>query len=70
MPYFCVNTQAQSNGDHEVHDLASPYGCLPATYNRLDLGYHSGCRGAVQAAKRTYSKSNGCAHCASACHTS
>ena len=69
MPNYCVNKNAQSNGDHEVHDLASTKGCLPSASNRLDLGYHPSCSGAVTAAKRSYSQSNGCAYCASACHT-
>jgi hypothetical protein len=70
MPNYCVNTQEQSNGDHEVHDLASAYNCLPATWNRRDLGYFSDCSGAVRAAKQIYSKADGCAYCAPACHTS
>lgn len=70
MPNYCVNTNEQSNGDHEVHDLASPIGCLPAVVNRRDLGYHSSCSGAVAVARRIYTQVDGCAHCASACHRS
>lgn len=69
MPNYCVNRSAQSNGDHEVHDLASTQGCLPTVPNRIDLGYHSTCSGAVAAAKRYYTQSNGCYWCARACHT-
>lgn len=70
MPNYCVNTNAQpGSGDHEVHDLASPYGCLPDASSRVALGYFESCSGAVQAAKRIYSKSNGCYYCARACHT-
>lgn len=39
MPYYCVNKNAQSNGDLEVHDLSSIRGCLPSPTNRIDLGY-------------------------------
>ena len=69
MPNYCVNKDAQSNGDHEVHDLASTKGCLPLASNRLSLGWHANCRDAVAAAKATYSKSNGCYYCANDCHT-
>lgn len=41
MPNYCVNTNQQTNGDHEVHDLASGYGCLPSLTNRRDLGYQA-----------------------------
>lgn len=69
MPNYCVNTVAQTNGDHEVHDLAT---CtrLPSPSNRLDLGYHLGCQSAVRKAKDTYRQSNGCYWCCNACHTS
>jgi hypothetical protein len=65
---YCVNKQAQPNGDHEVHRE----GCIywPSAENRQDLGPHSTCASAVTAAKRYYAQSNGCATCSSACHTS
>lgn len=70
MPYYCVNSNAQSgSNDHEVHDLASTHGCLPAVANRVDLGFHSSCSSAVAAAKSIYSDVNGCYWCANACHT-
>ena len=70
MPYYCVNKVAQSgSGDHEVHDLASTMNCLPAETNRINLGYHTTCSGAVQAAKAYYADVNGCYWCAGACHT-
>ena len=70
MPNYCVNTNAQPNGDHEVHDTSSTKGCLPSTWNRKDLGYHSSCTSAVQAARSYYNSANGCAVCAPLCHTS
>lgn len=70
MPEFCVNINAQpGSNDHEVHDLGSTKGCLPAPANRINLGYHATCSGAVAAAKSYYSDTNGCYYCANACHT-
>ena len=59
MPYYYVNKNAQSNGDHEVHeDGACSY--PPDTANRYDVGWHSDCRSAVTEANKTYSPANGC----------
>lgn len=71
MPNYCVNRQAQVNGDHEVHDL-TPGVCfrLPNPENRVDLGYHPNCQSAVRQAKNSFWQSNGCVHCCRACHTS
>lgn len=68
MPYYHVNRNAQANGDHEVHENGCGHQPLPQ--NRMDLGYHSDCHGAVREAKRTYSAANGCYYCCNACHTS
>ena len=70
MPQFCVNKNAQSNGDHEVHDLSLGTSCLPIAANRQDLGSHVSCVSAVQVARRYYTQVNGCAWCAPSCHTS
>lgn len=69
MPTYCVNKDAQSNGDHEVHDVTANKWCLPALRNRQDLGYHGSCSSAVQAAKAYFIQVNGCRWCASPCHT-
>ncbi len=69
MANYCVNKNAQSNGDHEVHNLGAGCSYLPDPPNRLALGNHSNCTTAVQKAKQTYPRSNGCAFCAAACHT-
>jgi len=69
MPNFCVNKNAQSNGDHEVHDLSAGCSYLPASTSRQALGNYATCRGAVQAAKSYYNQVNGCYYCARACHT-
>lgn len=67
MSYYHVNKNAQSNGDHEVHENGCSY--QPNPENRLTLGFHSTCRGAVGEAKRTYPQSNGCYYCCYDCHT-
>ncbi len=69
MPYFYVNKNAQSNGDHEVHEKDSGCEHQPEVANRKDLGSHSNCHGAVTKAKKTYKQSNGCYYCCNACHT-
>ena len=70
VPEYCVNKNAQpGTGDHEVHDLSSQKGCLPDPENRLNLGTYASCRGAVEAAKRSYDDVNGCYYCANECHT-
>ncbi len=72
MPHFCVNKNAQSNGDHEVHQT-SPSICnnLPDHINRESLGEHPTCSGAVQVAKRNHPtwRVNGCAYCCPTCNT-
>jgi len=67
MKKYYVNKNAQSNGDHEVHDEDCIY--IPAVNNRKYLGEFFSCKGAVTEAKKTYSKSNGCRTCSKACHT-
>lgn len=67
MPYYHVNRNGQSNGDHEVHENGC--GHQPYSENRLALGWHAGCAGAVREAKKTYTKANGCYYCCNACHT-
>ncbi|WP_429058890.1 hypothetical protein [Aeromonas veronii] len=57
MPKYYVNSNAQSNGDHEVHVETCSH--LPSVLNRVDQGFHQNCSTAVQAAKKFYTKSNG-----------
>ncbi|TKC12756.1 hypothetical protein FA048_03820 [Pedobacter polaris] len=68
MKKYYVNTQAQSNGDHEVHDEFCKY--LPNMQNRKYLGVFHSCVGAVAEAKKSYTKANGCYYCSDSCHTS
>lgn len=67
MASYYVNSNAQSNGDHEVHKSGCSY--MPSANNRISLGDHSTCHSAVTAAKRYYNKVNGCYYCSNACHT-
>jgi hypothetical protein len=69
VPYFYVNKNAQENGDHEVHEENANCGHEPHILNRLALGWHSDCHGAVKEAKKTYSQSNGCFYCCNECNT-
>lgn len=72
MPNFILNKNRQPTGEHEVHNATNP--CSPATYpqpqNRLSLGIHATCHGAVAAAKQANPslRIDGCAHCCPACH--
>jgi len=68
MPRFCVNKNAQPNGDHEVH-VEGAGACMPDLANQVDLGIHPSCFSAVLKAKEIYPRSNGCAFCCTACHT-
>lgn len=71
MPTYIVNSNAQSNGDHEVHNSSDPCSFMPSYANQVSLGWHSDCISAVRDANsRGYRPANGCAHCVSACHTS
>ncbi|MBZ4188860.1 hypothetical protein [Niabella beijingensis] len=64
---YYVNKNAQSNGDHEVHDQNCAG--LPAIENRIYLGVHDSCHTAVREAKNHYTQVNGCKYCCPSCHT-
>lgn len=68
MKKYYVNKNAQSNGDHEVHDSSCWF--LPKVENRIYLGEFYSCKSAVSKAKEHYDKANGCKHCSEKCHTS
>ncbi len=68
MEYYCVNKNAQLNGDHEVHRRGCSF--YPEIQNRMNLGSFSNCRGAVQEARKFFSRVNGCYYCSISCHTS
>lgn len=68
MPHYYVNTAAQPNGDHEVHQEDCQW--LPSVANREYLGIYTSCQPAVWEAKRRNYDADGCATCASDCHDS
>lgn len=67
MPNYCVNKQAQSTGEHEVHEMSCNH--LPDSNNQQDLGWHSDCESAVEKAKDYYDNVDGCYYCSEDCHT-
>lgn len=63
---YCVNTNAQANGDHEVHkDICLS---LPSLVNRKDLGYCGSDEEALRKARQYYQNADGCAHCCPRIH--
>lgn len=66
MKYYS-NKNAQSNGDHEVHNEYCSK--LPLASNRKDLGDFSNCQDAVKKAKESDASADGCKICSPACHT-
>jgi hypothetical protein len=67
MANYCMNKNAQYDGDHEVHREDCSW--LPYPENRLWLGDFPSCHGAVAKAKQYDSMADGCKHCSLACHT-
>lgn len=63
---YCVNKNAQNNGDHEVHKRTCSQ--LPKESNILDLGEFNSCKEAVIEAKKTYPKADGAKCCCLECH--
>ena len=72
MPVFIVNKNAQSNGDHEVHNVTAGCSYMPNSENQVAAGTHLTCAGAVADVKRNNPKLriNGCYYCCNSCHTS
>lgn len=71
MARFILNKNAQSTGEHEVHNLDVYCGHLPNVENQISLGSHNGCREAIQYARTQYPSAtiDGCAYCTPTCHT-
>ena len=67
MARYCVNDNAQTNGDHEVHREGCDW--MPQPQNRTYLGDFGTCRPAVAAARRYHFQVNGCYFCSRDCHT-
>ena len=64
---YYVNKNAQTTGEHEVHQS----GCfwLPDIANRIYLGNFANAKDAVKAAKIYYGNVDGCYHCCKEAHT-
>lgn len=69
MPRFCVNKNAQSTGEHEVHNLDAGCTRLPDPKNQHYLGIFTSCSGAIAEARKIYRDVDGCWYCAKECHT-
>lgn len=65
MNYY-VNKNAQSTGEHEVHNSLCRF--LPEAANRIYLGSFLNCAEAVKKAKEYYTKVDGCYFCCPNCH--
>lgn len=65
MTSYCVNNNAQSTGEHEVHTYTCSY--LPG--DKTYLGEFSSCWGAMIEAQKHYANVDGCYFCSKACHT-
>lgn len=71
MPSYILNKNAQPSGEHEVHRNDGSCNYMPLPENRIDLGTHTHCSGAVAVAKKSYPNANidGCYYCCNSCHT-
>lgn len=71
MPQFIINNNAQATGEHEVHNIEAGCSHLPMPSNRISLGFHINCRGAILHAQRQFPGKtiDGCAYCSPQCHT-
>ncbi len=76
---YCVNKNAQANGDHEIHiterhypSIIPPCPFLPKEANQVDLGLHGDYDCAVGVAKSLHKqwKVDGCSHCCKSGHKS
>ncbi|MEQ8443003.1 MAG: hypothetical protein RIM33_14785 [Alphaproteobacteria bacterium] len=67
MTLYYVNKNAQSTGEHEVHETGCSF--LPDQQNRVYLGDFLSCGPAVQEAKKHYNNVDGCYFCCNPCHT-
>jgi len=68
MSEYYVHKYEDKDGDHEVHRSDCPH--LRNMENFICLGSFNNCHEAVQAAKKYYSKVNGCKQCSPECDTS
>lgn len=64
MPQYCINKNAQSTGEREVHNLDAFCRYLPDPENRLFLGKFDNCHQAISEATKRYKDVDGCYYCA------
>ncbi len=69
MPKFIVNREAQSTGEHEVHNIDAGCNHLPSLQNQRALGTFPSCHGAITEARKHYNNVDGCYYCSPACHS-
>lgn len=67
MPVYYLNERPQPSGEREVHTASCAW--LPNKENRIPLGNHPTCHGAIHEARKYYQNVDGCAHCCPNCHT-
>ena len=65
---YYVHKEQDKQGDHEVHISGCSW--MVNVENFIYLGSFDDCVEAVKAAKKHYSKVNGCIHCSKKCNTS
>lgn len=58
---FYLNRRLSASGYHEFHTSACAW--LPLANNRISLGNHACCRGALEAARALGLPVRGCRHC-------
>ena len=66
MPNYCVNKNAQSTGEHEVHKDTCTF--LPDKENRINLGSCITCQEAIVKARKYYDNVDGCFYCIPECN--
>ncbi|ELK46336.1 hypothetical protein QRD89_18025 [Halobacillus sp. ACCC02827] len=66
MAQYFANQNQQADGGHEVHVEGCNF--MPFEKNLLALGGHSECSSALEEARNTFDKVNGCQHCCPDCH--
>lgn len=67
MPNYYVNANAQSTGEHEVHEEGCSW--LRLVTEKEHLGHFNSCHGAIEEAKSRGYNADGCKHCSPECHT-
>ncbi|MGZ4958900.1 MAG: hypothetical protein ACXV7J_06590 [Methylomonas sp.] len=67
MAEFYIETNAQANGDHIVHNANCSQ--LPAKDTLRYLGAIASCGSALQKAAQSFKQVNGCPQCATTCHS-